>query len=66
MEFTENENASMSDEEIKRIIEDPNTWDWDGCSHSDKVNQLFEENKKERDEWVKQMKAKLKSEYGID
>ncbi len=25
----------MNEEEIKRIMNDPNTWEWDGCTYSE-------------------------------
>lgn len=31
---------AMEEEKIDEILNDPNTWDWDGCSYSENGNNM--------------------------
>ena len=47
----------MTDEEIKRINEDPNTWEWDGCTLPDDSEKHYSEKfNKELDDYFSQLK----------
>lgn len=52
--------VTMSDAEIERILKDPNTWAWDGCTYpeGDHYSDAF---KKRREARLEQMRAMLKS-----
>lgn len=51
----------MTDERIKEILEDPNTWDWDGCTYPE-TDPYSEDFYKERNARVQRLKKLVEEE----